>query len=171
MRNNHQRLLSCVVLAAWFIAPALVLAQEGVVVLTGAQLARVVPPGFYYSGQSAPTQLRNAAAARFGKARHVIAGLVDTSGYSADVRASYEGFLIADAPITIQGSDLSTGAYGFGFTDDGKLNVFDVGGRNVLTVTTDRDARLRRPRPLMMQQSTNGVRLYSGRSFVSIAVK
>ena len=171
MKNRHQRLLSCIMLAALFSAPALVLAQAGVVILTGAQLTRVVPPGFYYSGQSAPTQLRNSAAARFGKDRHVIAGLVDTSGYSADVRASYEGFLIADAPVTIQGSDLGTGAYGFGFTDDGHLNIFDVGGHSVLTVTTEKDTHLRRPRPLMMQTSTNGVRLYSGRNFVNISVK
>jgi len=27
---------------------------------------RVVPPGFYFQGQSAPTQMRNAAAARLG---------------------------------------------------------------------------------------------------------
>ena len=171
MRNRRQRLLSCIIFAALFAAPALVLAQESGVVLTGAQLTRVVPTSFYYYGQSAPTQLRNAAAARFGKDRYVIAGLVDTAGYSADVRASYEGFLITDSLITIQGSDLGTGAYGFGFTDDGKLNVFDIGGRNVLTVSTEKDAHLRRPRPLMMQPSANGVRLYSGRNFVLVAAK
>ena len=66
-----------------------VVAQTGAVVLAGAPLARVVPPGFYYEGQSAPTQARNSAAARFGKDRYVFAGLVDTSGYSADVRASF----------------------------------------------------------------------------------
>ena len=170
MRNGRRQLLLTLIFAL-LCAPALVWAQESGVVLTGAQLARVVPPGFYYAGQSAPTELRNAAAARFGKDRYVVAGLVDTSGYSADVRASYEGFLISDSAITIQGHDLSTGAYGFGFTDDGKLNVFDLGGRKVLTVATSRDANLRRPRPLMMQQAADGVRLYSGRNFVLIPVK
>src|ERR1700704_6237894 len=99
--------------------PLLAKAQDRAVILAGAELSRVVPPGFYFQGLSAPTQMRNSAAARFGKSRYVIAGLVDTSGYAADVRAKYEGFLITDSPITIGSSKLDTGAYGFGFTNDG----------------------------------------------------
>src|SRR6266513_4565819 len=78
--------------------PLLVAAQDRATVLTGADLLRVVPPGFYFQGLTAPTQMRNSAAARFGANRYVIAGLVDNSGYAADVRAKYEGFLIADLP-------------------------------------------------------------------------
>jgi len=170
MRANRHLFMFCA-LAILMLAPALASAQDAPVILSGTQLARVVPPGFYYVGQSAPTQMRNAAAVRFGANRYVIAALVDTSGYSADVRASYEGFLITDSPITVMDNELSPGAYGFGFTDDGKLNVFDVGGHQVLTVTAGKDAKLRRPRPLMMQKAADGVRLYGGRSFVVIAAK
>src|SRR5262245_38584612 len=99
---------------------SMVQAQDQVTVLAGAALTRIVPPGFYFQGLSAPTQMRNAAAARLGAKRYVIAGLVDTSGYAADVRAKYEGFFITDSPITINGSDLAPGAYGFGFSQDGK---------------------------------------------------
>lgn len=146
-------------------------AQEAGVVLSGPQLARVVPPGFYFEGQSAPTQTRNAAAARFGAKRHVIAGMVDTSGYSADIRAKYEGFLITDSPARLGGTALGVGAYGFGFTDDGKLNVFDVGGAQVLSVETSEDRALRRPRPLMMMKSGDEVRFYSGRRYVVVAAQ
>src|SRR6185369_10683170 len=83
-------------------------AQDRGVVLAGAELTQVVPPGFYFQGQSAPTQMRNSAAARFGTRRFVIAGLVDTSGYAADVRAKYEGFFISDSPISINGHELGT---------------------------------------------------------------
>jgi hypothetical protein len=166
---SHTRLRLFLFCVLCVLPLASVSAQDAPVVLTGAQLTRVVPPGFYYSGQSAPTQMRNSAAARFGANRYVVAGLVDTSGYSADVRASYEGFLITDAPIRIQSGELATGAYGFGFTDDGRLNVYDVGGRNVLTVTTERDRNLRRPRPLLMRAGPDGLRLYSGRNYVRIA--
>ncbi|HEX8180527.1 MAG TPA: hypothetical protein VF525_13350 [Pyrinomonadaceae bacterium] len=171
MRTDRYRLLFVCACLALALAAVPASAQEGAVILSGAQLARVVPPGFYYSGQSAPTQMRNTAAVRFGTNRHVIAGLVDTSGYSADVRASYEGFLITDSPINVQDNELGAGAYGFGFTDDGKLNIFDVGGHQVLTVVAGRDTSLRRPRPLMMQKAANGVRLYAGRSFVLVAAK
>src|SRR6266516_3511125 len=72
---------------------------DGFTILTAAELTRVVPPGFYFQGLSAPTQMRNSAAARFGSKRYVIAGMVDTSGYAADVRAKYEGFFIVDSPV------------------------------------------------------------------------
>ena len=146
-------------------------AQDRGVVLAGAELTRVVPPGFYFQGQSAPTQARNSAAARFGKTRYVVAGMVDTSGYSSDVRAKYEGFLITDSAITLNGTDLAVGAYGFGFSNDGKLNVMDLGGEQILSVSTTNDKGLRRPRPLMMSKSGNDIRLYSGREYVVVAAK
>ena len=151
--------------------PFLVAAQERGTVLTGADLLRVVPPGFYFQGLTAPTQMRNSAAARFGAKRYVIAALVDTSGYAADVRAKFEGFLITDSPITINGSELGVGAYGFGFSNDGKLNVLDLAGNEILSVSTNRDNPMKRPRPLMMVKSGSGIRFYSGKDYAVIAAK
>ena len=148
--------------------PAAALAQGWPRILEGAELERVVPQGFYFEGQSAATQMRNAAAAQLGPRRFVMAGLVDTSGYSSDVQAKYQGFIVTDSPITIGGARLPTGAYGFGFTS-GWLHVMDVGGRRVLSVRAREDDRLQRPRPLMMTDARNGVRLYAGRSFVLIS--
>ncbi|HEY2971371.1 MAG TPA: hypothetical protein VGJ48_02565 [Pyrinomonadaceae bacterium] len=151
--------------------PFLGVAQEPVTILTGPDLVRVVPPGFYFQGLTAPTQMRNSAAARFGTNRYVIAGLVDTSGYSVEVRARYEGFLITDSAITINGSELGVGAYGFGFSNDGKLNVLDLAGKEILSVSTTKDNQLKRPRPLMMTKSGNGIRIYSGKDYAVIAAK
>ena len=146
-------------------------AQEGASILTGAELTRIVPTGFYFQGLSAPTQMRNAAAARFGSNRYVISGLVDTSGYSADVRAKYVGFLITDSEITLNGESLAAGAYGFGFGTAGKLTVMDLAGKDLLSVAITNDKALRRPRPLMMAPDPGGVRLYNGRDYVVIAAK
>jgi hypothetical protein len=169
---RHKALTSGVVILLLMVcATATTVAQERAVVLAGAQLTRLVPTGFYFEGQSAPTQTRNTAAARFGAKRHVIAGMVDTSGYSSEVRAKYEGFLITDSPITVGGQELATGAYGFGFTDDGKLNVFDVGGMQVLSVQTTKDAKLRRPRPMLMTTDGEGIRLYSGRDYAVVNIR
>lgn len=152
--------------------PVLVTAQDSSpAILSGAELTRVVPPGFYFQGLSAPTQMRNSAAARWGRNRYVIAGLVDTSGYAADIRAKYEGFLITDSPIVVNGTDLGTGAYGFGFSNDGKLTILDLAGNDLLSVATNKDGALKRPRPLMMMKSGNGVRLYSGKDYVEIVAK
>jgi hypothetical protein len=146
-------------------------AQETVAVLTAAELTRVLPTSFYFQGQNAATQIRNSAAARFATNRYVIVGMVDTSGYAADVRAKYEGFFITDSAIEINGHDLKTGAYGFGFSDDGKMNVLDLSGKEILSASTTKDNGLRRPRPLMMMKSSDGVRLYSGREYVTITPK
>jgi hypothetical protein len=139
--------------------------------LTPAELARVVPPGFYFQGLSAATQMRNAAAARFGSNRCVIASLVDTSGYAADVRARYEGFFITDSPIKINGSDLGVGAYGFGFSGDGKMQILDLAANAILVVTSNKDAEMKRPRPLMMAIATDGLRFYNGKDYVVITAR
>ena len=162
--------------AAWrasalllLLLPVATLAQGWPRILEGAERERVVPQSFYFEGQSAATQMRNAAVAQLGPKRFVMAGLVDTSGYSSDVQAKYQGFIITDSPVTVGGARLPTGAYGFGFSADGWLNVMDVGGRRVLSVRARNDERLQRPRPLMMTDARNGVRLYAGRSFVVIS--
>jgi hypothetical protein len=158
-------------LVALFFVAGSAAAQNGATILAGAELTRVVPTSFYFQGLSAPTQMRNAAAARFGKDHYVISGLVDTSGYSADVRAKYVGFLITDSAITLNGESLSAGAYGFGFASEGKMTIMDLGGKDLLSVAVTNDKDLRRPRPLMMSADPGGVRLYSGKDYVVIAAK
>src|SRR5437588_5461433 len=103
--------------------------QETAAVVAAKDLPRIVPASFYFQGQSGPTQMRNAAAARLAGNRLVIAGLVDTSGYASDVRARYEGFFITDSPVSVGGQSLGTGAYGFGFSSDGKLTILDIRGK------------------------------------------
>lgn len=145
-------------------------AQEPATILSGPELKRVTPESFYYEGQSAPTQMRNAAAVRFGPKRFVIVGMVDTSGYSTEIQAKYQGFFITDSSITVGGSQLGPGAYGFGFSAD-KLNIFDIGGGALVSVGITKDSALKRPRPLQMTKAADGVRLYSGRSYAVIAAK
>ena len=159
------------VLSAVVFVPSLfgnVSAQNSATVLSGIELTRVVPPGFYFQGLSAPTQIRNSAAARFGNKRYVIVGMVDTSGYAADVRAKYEGFFITDSSIRINGSELKSGAYGFGFSDSGKMHILNLAGDEVHSTSTIKDNELKRPRPLQMIKSGDAVRLYSGRDYVTI---
>lgn len=163
---------SLTISAAFFLCSLLVVtAQNKAVILTGKDSERVVPTSFYFEGLSAPTQMRNSAAAKFGEKRYVIAGLVDTSGYSSEVKAKYQGLFITDSSITVGGKDLGAGAYGFGFSDDGKFNIFDVGGNPVTSAAATKDAKMQRPRPLMMVNESDGLRLYAGRSYVVITAK
>ena len=170
---NLKRVLlkGSVLLAVIYCLSGVVIAQDSATVLVGADLARVVPPGFYFQGLSAPTQMRNSAAARFGTKRFVVTGLVDTSGYAADVRAKYEGFFITDSAVTINGSDLGTGAYGFGFSNDGKMQILDLAGNQILSIATTKDSELKRPRPLMMTKAGDGIRFYSGKDYVTVTAR
>lgn len=164
-------LYSALVLAIAFTCTISVNGQlrSTVEVLNDKDSAAVVPTSFYFAGQSAPTQLRNAAVARIGKDRLVIVGMVDTSGYSTEISGKYEGFFITDSPIRVGNKTLGTGAYGFGFSKDGKLNIFDLGSKQILFVNTQNDAEMKRPRPLQMISTPNGVRFYKGKSYVLIS--
>jgi hypothetical protein len=111
-------------------------------------------------------QLRNAAAARIA-GKHVMAGLVDTSGYAATTRAKCQGFLTTELPFKINDSEVRAGSYGIGFAE-GKMNIYDLGGSLITSVTAATDSALRRPRPLMMVKAADGVRLYVGREYVVV---
>jgi hypothetical protein len=171
MNFKRYLLTGTLLLSVICFVPVFAIAQDAATVLVGAELTRVVPPGFYFEGLSAPTQMRNSAAVRFGAKRYVISGLVDTSGYAADVRSKYEGFFITDSPITINGRDLGTGAYGFGFSDNGKMQILDLAGNQILSVSTTKDSALKRPRPLMMAKSADGIRFYNGKDYVTLVAK
>lgn len=145
--------------------------QNAPEVLNQTASARIVPTSFYFAGQSAPTQVRNSAVARIGRDRFIVAGLVDTSGYSTEISGKYEGFFITDSPVSIGGKQLATGAYGFGFSAAGKLRIFDLSSKEILSVETKTDSEMKRPRPLMMSVGSDGVRFYKGKNFAVISAK
>ena len=162
---------ACLLTALAFavISSAAAYSQNSIQILGEKEANVVIPNSFYFAGQSAPTQMRNAAAARVGKDRLVIAGMVDTSGYSTEISGKYEGFFITDSPVKVGNESLGTGAYGFGFSQDGRLNLFDLSAKQILSVSTEADADMKRPRPLQMTSTQNGLRLYKGRNYVVIS--
>jgi hypothetical protein len=72
-------------------------------------------------------QLRNSGGFSVPQGQTGSGGLVDTSGYASDVQAKYQGFLITEVKLNIAGTELRPGDYGFGFSQDGKFLVMDVG--------------------------------------------
>jgi hypothetical protein len=152
-----------------FLLGASAVAQNGPTVLSDKDAAIVIPTSFYFAGQSAPTQMRNAAAAKLAKDRFVIAGLVDTSGYSTEISGKYEGFFITDSPIKIGDKELGTGAYGFGFSQGGKLNIFDISAKQILSVNTRSDSDMKRPRPLQLASTAGVLRLYKGKNYAVVS--
>ncbi|MGD0479932.1 MAG: hypothetical protein ABSA42_07165 [Terracidiphilus sp.] len=148
-----------------------VAAQSGAgTVLKPADVGKLFPATVYYRGQSAPAQLRNSGGVKFADGHYVLASLVDTSGYSTGVTATYQGYLMLEVPLTIGGKQLPAGAYGFGFLEGGKFLVRDLGGKDVLTAQSATDTTLNRPRPLQVTvDAAGGFRLYAGRSYVQFS--
>ena len=136
-----------------------------------AQLEKLLPATVFFQQQSAPLQLRNAAAYRGASGNIVWASLVDTSGYSTGVRERYQFYFVTESATSIAGKALPAGAYGGGFLSDGNLLIMDIGGHDIFRVKVSEDGALRRPRPLQMTVDPAGVRLYLGRQYVSIAAK
>jgi len=135
-------------------------------ILNPDDLKHVVPSGYFFNGQSAPVQLRNSAGFRTNDGKLVLAGMVDTSGYAADIQEKYEGFFITEVKLSVGGSDLAPGAYGFGFSKDGKFQLMDVAGNNLLSTSTSSDDKLAHPVPLKVMEDAGAFRLYHGRSYV-----
>jgi hypothetical protein len=140
-------------------------------VLSADEINHSAPSVFFFRGQSATVQLRNTAGFRVEPDKLVLVGLVDTGGYSTDVKAKYQGFLITEVKLSVEGKQLSPGQYGFGFSKEGNFVVMDVGANDLFTSAAHVDERLPRPRPLNLQQDNAGYRLYEGRQWVDLKVE
>ncbi len=162
------RVLAGVAIVVAMGASGWVAAQAGAnTVLKPADLEKLFPATVYYVGQSAPTQLRNSGGVKFADGHYALASLVDTSGYASGVAAKYQGYLITEVPLTIEGKRLPVGAYGFGFLDGDRFLITDLGGHDVLAAHSAKDSDKARPRPLEVTDApAGGFRLYSGRSYV-----
>jgi hypothetical protein len=131
-------------------------------------LKKVVPGTYFFRGQSASVQLRNSAGVSVADGKLVLIGLLDTSGYASDVQAKYQGFLITEVKLNIEGSELAPGEYGFGFSKDGQFLVMDVGANDLFNVAGQIDDKLLHPVPLKIVEDGGAYRLYAGRKWVSL---
>jgi hypothetical protein len=154
------------------LAAAAAVAQEATKhVLTREELNKVIPAEFFFRGQKAPVQLRNAVGFQLADSKTTLAALVDASGYSTAIQQKYQGMLITESKISVAGSELVPGQYGFGFTADGKFVVMDVANDDVLSAVYQTDPEMKRPVPLKLTEAGDGYKLYAGRKWVSIKVQ
>jgi hypothetical protein len=150
-------------------APAAIKAQGGDTVLKPADVQKLLPAAVYYKGQSAPTQLRNSGGVKFSDGSYMLATLVDNSGYASDVAAKYQAYFVTEAALKVGGESLPAGVYGVGFITGDKMVVTDIGGHDVITVSSASDQELKRPMPMQVTTDpAGGFRLYAGRRFVTI---
>ncbi len=170
LKKGIARLAVFGILASMAAAPAAMRAQSGGTVLKPEEMQKLLPATMFYDGQTATTQLRNSGGVRFSDGNLVLAVMIDTSGYSTSIAARYQAQFITEVPISIRGKRLPGGVYGIGFIAGHKFVVTDVGAHEVLSVSSDSDAALKRPRPLeFLPDPSGGFRLYAGRQYVVLS--
>ena len=131
--------------------------------------SKIFPEQVFFRGQVAPVQMRNTGGVHFSDDMFVLAGMVDSSGYSTAIRQKYQAYFITEVALEVGGQKLSPGAYGIGFVTGDKFIVMDLGAHDLLQVDTAKDAEMKRPVPLQIVGSGGKYRLYSGRNYVEFA--
>ena len=137
-------------------------------ILGSDELKKAVPAEYFFRGQKAPVQLRNAVGFQLADGKMTLAALVDASGYSTAIQQKYQGMLITESKLSIGGSELAPGEYGFGFTADGKFVVMDVANNDVLSASSQTDSALQHAVPLKLVEGGAGYKLYAGKKWVGI---
>ncbi len=151
----------------WLVVLAGLVAQACGQVLTGDQVKKIAPNSYFFAGQSAAVQVRNTAGLKNSAGKLVLAGLVDTSGYSTAIQEKYQGFLITETKLSFDGAMLDPGEYGFGFKD-GKFIVMNVAATDLLSIASQNDEQVKHPVPLKFEKDGAGYRLYAGRRYVVV---
>ena len=76
-------------------------------VLSADELKKTVPAEFFFRGQKAPVQMRNAVGFQLADGKMALAALVDASGYSTAIQQKYQGLLITESKLNIGGTSLA----------------------------------------------------------------
>jgi hypothetical protein len=166
MRNLRVGVFAVFILT--LLTAALAQQQPSNHVLSSDEAKKAVPSEFFFRGQKAPVELRNAVGFQLSNTKMVLAALVDASGYSTAIQQKYQGLLITETKLKIGGSELAPGQYGFGFTADGKFVVMDVVNTDVLSAPTQTESTLQHAVPLKMVEDGAGYKLYAGKKWVGI---
>lgn len=164
MRTHHSAILGSVIV----LMVPLIAAAQSKHVLTTDEVRKATPTEYFYRGQKAPVQLRNAVGFQLADGKMMLAALVDASGYSTAIQQKYQGLLITETKLDIGGSALPPGQYGFGFMADGKFVVMDVANNDVLSANYQTDQALQRPVPLKLVEDGDGYKLYAGKKWIAI---
>jgi hypothetical protein len=137
-------------------------------ILSSDELKKAVPTEYFFRGQKAPVQLRNAVGFQLADGKMMLAALVDASGYSTAIQQKYQGLLITETKLNVGGSSLPPGQYGFGFAADNKFMVMDVANNDALSASYQTDQAIQHAVPLKLVEDGGGYKLYAGKKWIAI---
>jgi hypothetical protein len=144
--------------------------------LTGKAFESAVPNDFYLEGNRIPVEKRNAALLKTPAGARLVLALIDTTGYSSQIKQKYIGMVITEGTVSVCGVSLSVGSYGFGLekpaassSEDAKFFLYNQAGDKVGDCAAKKDNALKQPKPLgVVLSKEGGARLYLGRYFLEL---
>ena len=160
-------------LAIW---PSSARAAGGFESVTGDAFVKAVPGDFYLEGNRIPVEKRNSALLKNEKGSRVVLGLIDTSGYSSQIKAKYTGFVITETKISVCGTTLGVGSYGFGLdrpaptsNDNASFKIYNQAGEKLGDCAAKKDDSVKQPKPLGVSADKAGsAKIYFGKYVVEI---
>ncbi|MFZ0962411.1 MAG: hypothetical protein WAO35_16050 [Terriglobia bacterium] len=160
-------------LAVW---PTRARAQGMLENVTGTAFDHAVPADFYLEGNHIPVEKRNAVLLKNAQGARVVLGLIDTTGYSSQIKQKYIGMLITETKLSVCGNALGVGSYGFGLerpaatsNADAPFKIYNQAGEKVGECAAKKDDSLKQPKPLAVTAAKDGsAKLCLGKYVVEI---
>jgi hypothetical protein len=166
------RLMLCL-LAVW---PSTARAQGGFESVSGTAFVNAVPGDFYLEGNRIPVEKRNAVLLKNSNGSRVVVALIDTTGYSSQIKQKYVGMLIAETKISVCGNSVGVGSYGFGLdrplassNADASFKIYNQAGEKLGACAVKKDDSVKQPKPLGVTADNSGAaKLYLGKYVIEI---
>jgi len=137
--------------------------SSGTQTLSKQELSQLVPQNYFFSGQTATSQVRNSGGVRFADKKIVLLALVDNSGYSSGVQQKYQGLLITEVALKVGDKMVPPGSYGFGMPSAEQFVVLDINANEIASGSATTDNEIKRPVPLRVEGSGETVNVSMGR--------
>ena len=159
-------------LLAGFFVP--VRAQGGYEVVKGKAFDSAMPKDFYLEGNAIPTEKRNAVLLKTAGGKRVVLALIDTTGYSSQIRQKYIGMVIAEGTFSVCGQQVTVGSYGFGLDKpsppsdaDATFHLYNQAGDKLFDCAAKKDTTAKQAQPLQVTTS-GGAKLVLGKYWLEL---
>ncbi len=160
-------------LAVW---PGTGLAQGGFEVVSGQAVVRAVPGDFYLEGNRIPVDKRYAVLLKNTHGARLVVANINTAGYSSQIKQKYTGMVITETKISVCGTELGVGSYGFGLdrpappsTADATFRIYNQAGEKLGECAAKRDDTIKQPTPLTVTAPQGGpVKVALGKYVIEI---
>lgn len=149
-------------------------AQGGFEIVKGKAFDSAMPKDFYLEGNAIPTEKRNAVMLKTPAGKRAVLALIDTTGYSSQIKQKYIGMVIAEGAFSMCGQQVTIGSYGFGLDKpasasdaDATFHLYNQAGDKLFDCAAKKDTTAKQAQPLQVTTS-GGTKLFLGKYYLDL---